>query len=133
MDLGDAARLLLRLTVGGLMLMHGVAKVKRGIAGIADHLVARGLPGVLANAVFLGELLAPLLIILGVASRIGGALVAVTMVVAVWLVHTDEIGRLTRSGGWSLELQALYLVGGVCIVLLGSGRYGLTRGRGSWD
>jgi putative oxidoreductase len=133
MDLGDSARLLLRLTVGGLMLLHGIAKVGKGIAPIADHLVARGLPGVLANAVFLGELLAPVLILLGIATRVGGALVAATMVVAVWLVHSDDLGRLGRAGGWSLELQALFLVGGVCIVLLGSGRYGVTRGRGSWD
>lgn len=133
MDLGDLARLLLRVSVGGLMLLHGIAKVRKGIAPITDQLVARGLPGVLANLVFLGEVLAPALLILGIASRIGGALVAATMMVAVWLMHTGDIARLGRSGGWSLELQALFFVGGVCVALLGSGRYAVTRGRGSWD
>lgn len=133
MELGDLGRLLLRLAVGGLMAMHGYAKLHRGVAGIADQFVARGLPGALANAVFLGEVLGPALVILGIASRVGGALIAATMVVAVWLMHTGDLGHLGRSGGWALELQALYFVGGVCIVLLGSGRYGLTRGRGSWD
>lgn len=133
MDLGDLGRLLLRLTVGGLMLLHGIAKMKKGVAGIADQFVARGLPGVLANLVFLGEVLGPILILVGIATRVGGALVASTMIVAVWLMHSADLFRLGRSGGWSLELQALFFVGGVCIVLLGSGRYGITRGRGSWD
>ena len=133
MDLGDLGRLVLRLSVGGLLLLHGIAKLKKGVAPIADQFVARGLPAVLANAVFLGEVLGPALVIVGIASRVGGALIAATMIVAVWLMHAGDLTRLGRSGGWSLELQALFFVGGVCIMLLGSGRYGATRGRGSWD
>lgn len=133
MDLGDLGRLLLRLSVGGLLLLHGIAKVKKGVASISDHFVAHGLPGVLAYAVYLGEVLAPALVILGIATRVGGALISMTMIVAVWLVHTGDLTRLARSGGWALELQALFFVGGLCIALLGSGRYGVTRGRGSWD
>ena len=133
MDLPDLARLLLRLTVGGLFALHGLAKLRRGAASIGDQLVAHGLPAALSNLVFLGEVLGPLLVILGIGTRIGGGLIAATMLVAVWLMHLGDLGSFGRSGGWALELQALYLVGGVCIALLGAGRYAVTRGRGSWD
>lgn len=133
MELGDVGRLILRLSVGGLLLLHGIKKLSKGIAPIADQFVSRGLPAVLSNAVFLGEILGPALVIAGIASRVGGALIAATMIVAVWLMHLDDVTHLGRSGGWALELQALYFVGGVCIMLLGSGRYGVMRGRGSWD
>lgn len=133
MDLGDLARLVLRLSVGGMFLMHGVSKLRKGVDPIVSELVATGLPGALAKLVYVGEVVAPLLVILGVAARLGGALIAATMLVAVWLMHIDDLGHLGRGGGWAIELQALYFFGGVCIALLGSGHYGIMRGRGNWD
>ena len=47
----DFGRLLLRLTVGGLMLFHGLHKLIGGIDGIAGMLVAKGLPGFIAYGV----------------------------------------------------------------------------------
>ena len=40
----DFGRLLLRLAVGGLVLLHGVAKLRNGLGGIEGMLEARGLP-----------------------------------------------------------------------------------------
>ncbi len=44
------------------------------------------------------------------------------MLFAIVLVHGGELFSLTKTGGWSLELQAFYLFCGVAILLLGSGR-----------
>ena len=121
------AKLLLRLGVGGMMLLHGIAKVgsDASAAFIKGSLMTNGLPTFLYYGVFIGELLAPLLIIAGLYSRIGGLLVAGNMVFAIFLVHMSEIFKLNGYGGWEIELQMFYLLGGLCIAFLGSGRYAI--------
>lgn len=116
------------------MLLHGMSKLGRGVAGIERMLVEHGLPGAIAYGVYLGEVVAPVMMILGLGSRIGGALLAATMLFAVGLAHADDVLALSdRTGAWGIELQALYLVGGVCVALLGAGRYSVSRGRGRFD
>jgi putative oxidoreductase len=118
-------KLILRLTIGGLVLFHGVAKLMN-ISGAMEYmgklLTAAGLPTFLSYFVFFGEVLAPLMIILGLFSRIGGLLVTINMLFAFFLVHTSQLLTLTKNGGWALELQACYLLGGLAIFFLGSGK-----------
>jgi len=117
-------KLVLRLTVGMLMLFHGVSKLMGGsLDFITAQLGTVGLPGFIAYGVFVGEILAPLMIILGVFARIGGLLMVVNMLFAVGLVHMGDLLAMTDHGGYRLELQAFYLFGGLAIALLGSGRY----------
>ncbi|MCG8344111.1 MAG: DoxX family protein [Chlorobiales bacterium] len=129
----DLGKLLLRLSVGGLMLFHGIHKLKSGLGSIEKTLTDAGLPAYLSYGVLLGEVLAPLLIILGVLSRPAALLEAFVMVAAIYLVHAGELFSLTKHGGHALELQFLYLLGSLAIVFLGSGRYSVSRGRGLWD
>lgn len=42
---GDAARLLLRITLGVLTLLHGVGKLEGGIAAVVGMVAKTGLPG----------------------------------------------------------------------------------------
>ncbi|WP_024889713.1 DoxX family protein [Luteimonas huabeiensis] len=119
----DLGRLLLRLAVGVLVLLHGLAKLRHGVDGIEGMLEARGLPGALAYLSLVGEVVAPLMLIIGLHARIGGAIVAINMLVAIALVHMRELGRLNDSGGWALELQAMFLVGAIVVALIGPGRY----------
>lgn len=119
--MNDLGLLLLRLTVGGLMIPHGIAKIEHGTAGIAKMLEANGLPDVLQYGVYAGELAAPVLIILGFFTRIGALVLAGNMVVAVYLAHMADLTKLNAFGGWAVELQAFFLLGAVCIFLLGAG------------
>lgn len=123
----DLAKLLLRLAVGGLMLFHGVAKLgsTATLSFIKGALLVKGMPAELAYGVFVGELLAPLLLVLGLQARIGGLVIAINMLFAIWLVHMGDLFALGDHGGWRLELQGFYLVGGLCILFLGSGKYAL--------
>ena len=117
-------KLTLRLSVGIFMLFHGVAKVSHpgSLEFIGNSLSNAGLPAFIAYAVYLGEIVAPLIIILGIYTRLGGLIIAVNMVFAIMLAHSAELLMLSKHGGWALELQGFYLFGGLAIMLLGSGK-----------
>ncbi|PCJ92136.1 MAG: GntR family transcriptional regulator [Porticoccaceae bacterium] len=121
------AKLLLRLTVGILILLHGISKITNpgSLDFIHQNLANIGMPTFIAYGVYLGEVIGPLMIIFGYYARTGALLVVINMVFAILLVHSGQLFQLTSHGGWALELQGLYLFGGLVIVLLGSGRYAI--------
>lgn len=129
----DFGKLILRVTVAVLILFHGISKVIGG-AGFITGLVAKaGLPPALGYLVYVGEVIAPLLILFGVWTRIGGLIVVINMIVAVLLVHTSQFFTMAKTGGWALELQALYFAAGLAIALLGAGRYSVAGAGGRWN
>ena len=122
----NAGKLVLRLAVGGLILFHGVAKVLNptgAMTAISGQLAALGLPGYIAYGVYVGEVVAALLLILGFLTRIGGLLIVANMIFALVLVHSSQIFTLSKTGGWALELQGFYLFCGLAIYFLGSGKF----------
>lgn len=134
MEIGDAlGKAVLRITIGGLILMHGVHKLLYGIAPIKQMIMSHGLPAFLAYGVYLGEIAGPLLVIAGLFARIGGLLIVANMIVAILLVHTGMLLSVGPMGGYALELQACYLLGGVAIALMGAGRLSLGGSRGRWN
>ena len=84
-------KLILRVALGGMILMHGIAKLTGGIDFITGSVTAAGLPAFLAYGVYVGEVLAPLLVITGFYSRIGAAIIAINMLFALGLVHGAEL------------------------------------------
>lgn len=120
----ELGKLILRVTVGGLILFHGVAKIlDPSILGfIEDMLSGANLPTFIVYGVYIGEVVAPVMVILGLFSRLSALVIAVNMIVAVLLAHTGDLMSLGQSGGWAVELQALYLFGALAIAFLGSGR-----------
>ena len=124
----DAGKLILRLTLGILMLLHGIAKIFGGIDGLEKTVAGAGLPSVLAYGVYVGEVLAPLLVIFGFYARFGAAIIVVNMLFAIFLAHRTDLFLLTRSGGWALELQGFFLFTALALVFMGPGRFGINRG-----
>ena len=120
----DIGKLVLRLTLGLLTLLHGVGKILHpAVLGfIGGKLVELGLPHEVAYLVYIGEVVAPLLIILGVYSRIGGLLVMINMIFALALAHSTQLLMLNKNGGWAIELEGFYLFCGLAVLLLGSGK-----------
>jgi putative oxidoreductase len=123
----NVGKLILRLALGLLILLHGIAKIQGGIGGIEGMLAGVGLPAQLAWGVYVGEVVAPILVLLGFYARIGGALIALNMIVAIFLAHRAELLQLTQSGGWALELQGMFLFTAIALMLIGPGRHGLNE------
>ena len=123
----DLGKLILRLTVGLLMLMHGLAKIMGGVSGIGGMLQRVGLPDELAWGAYIGEVLAPVLVILGFYARIGAALMVANMLFAIGLAHMKDLFALTPSGAWALELQGFFLACSLVVALIGPGRYSINR------
>lgn len=123
----DLGRLLLRLAVGGLMLFHGVHKLIGGIDGIAGMLAAKGLPGFIAYGVLVGEVLCPVLIILGIFTRPAALVLAFTMIVAWLMVGTGETFALDAVGAWAIESLVYFFIGALAIACLGAGRFALGK------
>ena len=103
--LDELARLILRLVLGVLILLHGWAKIRSGIGGIEAMLAMKGLPGFFAWGVYVGEVLAPILLIAGIWSRMAAALIAINMLVAVFLAHMGHLGQFTSSAVGSLNFR----------------------------
>ena len=120
-------KLILRLMLGGLMLFHGINKVMHGIGFIKGLVVAQGLPEVLAYGVYVGEILAPLLLLLGWHSRVWAGIIAFNMAVAIYLTQMSAFLKLGGHGAWALEVSMFYLLSALVIVLLGSGKYAIAR------
>ena len=123
-----AGRFILRVALGTIILLHGIAKLKGGIDPIAGMVTAQGLPAFLAYGVYVGEVLAPLMLILGFYARIGGALVAINMLVALFLAHRADLFAINpQSGGWAIEFQALLLFAAITVMLIGPGKPGINE------
>jgi putative oxidoreductase len=123
----DLVKFLLRFTTGGLMLFHGFTKVLHGIGRIYIYLEQAGLPRWLGPGVYVGEILAPLLLIFGVFTRSAAWILALTMVFTIDLGFRDSIFTLNQFGGWNIELNVLYLVNAVAIALVGGGNYSFQK------
>jgi putative oxidoreductase len=123
----DFGKLVLRLTLGLLVLLHGIAKVKGGIGSLAPLVTGIGLPPWFAYGVYIGEIVAPVMVILGFFTRIGAFIIFVNMVFAIVLVHRPELLTLGKQGGWALELQGMFMFTALALTFMSPGRYAMTR------
>jgi putative oxidoreductase len=124
----STGKLILRVTLGGLVLLHGISKVINGIEGMDGLLTAAGLPTWFKYGVYVGEVVAPLALIAGYYARIGAWLVAVNMLFAIGLVHWNELFLVeAQSGGLVLEKQYMFLLSAIALALIGPGRYAINQ------
>lgn len=124
----DLGKLLLRLSVGGLMLFHGLHKLFDGVGPIKGMLASHGLPEFIAYGVLVGEVVAPCLVILGVLTRPAAVVLAFTMVVAWLLIGTGKTFMLDKTGAWAIESLVYFFFGALAVAFSGAGRYSLASG-----
>ena len=124
--------LILRLSLGGLMLFHGIGKIVKGVDGLVAKFSETGLPGFIAYGAYIGEFIAPILVILGFRTRIAAFFISLTMLIAICIAHSADVFTVGKSGGWAIELPAMYLLAGVILMFTGAGKYAVSQGS-KWD
>ena len=101
----DIGKLVLRVTLAVLILLHGISKLQNGIDFISGLVSGAGLPSAFAYLVYIGEVVAPLLVLIGLFTRPAALLIAVNMIVAIVLVHMGELFTFTTAvaGHWNCK------------------------------
>ncbi|RXJ68919.1 GntR family transcriptional regulator [Halarcobacter ebronensis] len=120
----DIGKLLLRFMLGFLMLFHGLHKFQYGIEGIKKLVTNSGFPEFVAYGVYVGEIIVPILLILGLYTRISSFIYAVTMFFAIYLAYGSSIFELNvKTGGVYIETPLLFLLGALVLMFIGAGKY----------
>jgi putative oxidoreductase len=114
--------LVMRISFGGLMLTHGIPKMLEFFNGnleiVGDPLGIGAL--VTSILVIIGEVISPLLIIIGYKVRWTAIPAIITMAVAAFMIHgADPLAKK--------EMALLYLAGFVTIALMGAGKYSVSK------
>ena len=129
----DTGKLVLRLGLGLIVLLHGIAKLSSGLGFISGLLASHGLPPALAYGVYIGEIVAPLLLIVGFYTRPAAWIVAINMLVAIWLVRSKDLFVIGKTGGWAMELEGLMLIAALAVALMGAGRFSVGGSGGRFN
>ncbi len=109
---------LVRISTGLIFAVHGYQKFAGGISGVVGFFTKLGIPapGLMAPFVATLELAGGVLLILGLATRWVGLLLAVEMIVTGFWVQVP-------SRGWSAsDLDRSLLAAGLALFLAGPGR-----------
>jgi len=128
----DLGLLILRISVSVLMLLHGISKFSGGLEFIKSMLVEKGLPDFIAYGVIVGEVLAPIAILIGFRTRIAAVIYAFNCLVAILMVHSADIFAMADHGGWALELLGLYFFGALALFFTGAGNIAVSK-TNKWD
>ncbi|QKF72872.1 putative membrane protein, DoxX family [Aliarcobacter faecis] len=123
----DIGKLILRVSIAGLMLFHGFFKLFNGIDGIKGLVTNAGLPEFLAYGVYFGEIIFPILIIIGLYTRISSLFFALTMVFAIFLAHGNDLFSLGKTGAPVIELALIYLLTSISIMFIGAGKFSFDK------
>lgn len=128
----DLGIFITRIATGFPMLVYGISKIIHGIGFIEQMMTQQGLPSFLAYGVFIGEIIAPVMIILGFRIRLAGLAFAANCFTAIILAQTGNIFKLNEFGGWALELLVIYMLCGLSFFFSGAGKYAVST-KTRWD
>lgn len=126
----DLSYLLIRITVGGQLLVHGIVKLMgAGVAAFAAGSLARrgiepALP--LAYVIFFNETVGAVCLILGLFTRVIAAIIAVEFFLITFVVHFHNgYSFSSPGGGWEYPFMWGLII--FAISLRGGGPYSLDR------
>lgn len=108
---GDIGRAVLRIVPGVIIAAHGWQKLTGGIDGFAGFVDSLGLPAPMALAYLVTglELGGGVMLVLGLLTRVSGALLAIQMLATGFYVKASllDVGFIAAQGGgagWELDL-----------------------------
>ncbi|GAA0743355.1 DoxX family protein [Gaetbulibacter jejuensis] len=128
----DIGLLLLRTSIASTMLVYGITKLINGVSFISGLLSDYGLPSFFSYGVYIGEILAPLLIIIGYRTKLAGLIFAINCLVAILMVQLPNFFTLNEFGGWYVGPIVIYFVFGLAMFYTGAGKIALSY-TNKWD
>lgn len=128
----NVAILLFRISIPFTMLIYGIDKITNGTGFIGSLLDAYNLPSFLVYGVFIGEIIAPIMLLLGYRSRLAGLLFAFNCLLAILMAQIQYFFTLNQFGGWTLDLLFIYLVAGIAFFYSGAGKHSISTSH-AWD
>jgi putative oxidoreductase len=126
----DLAWLLVRLTAGGFLFVHGFQKITAlTVAGFAENSLARrGIePSLLfAYVIFFNETIGAILIMLGLFTRVAATMIGIEFLIITFVAHwPNGFGWTQPRGGWEFPLFWGLII--AAIGLRGGGPYSVDR------
>ena len=118
MMLHDVTHFGLRLVVGAIFIAHSIGKFDPGFGGFVASL---GLPPEMQIPIALAELVPGILLIVGVLTRISGAIISMVMLGAIFVVK----GAQSLTGDSGVEFDLILLAVCLVIIVIGPGRLSL--------
>ncbi|WP_442597685.1 DoxX family protein [Neobacillus sp. D3-1R] len=115
----EIGALILRVTLGALFLVHGVVKFQGGIENIVGWFSSIGLPGFMAYAVALIEIIGGIALIVGLGTRIVSTILSLLMIGAILKVKLS-VGLLGNGQMAGYELDLGFLAMAVYLLISGS-------------
>lgn len=123
----DFGLLLVRLAIGIPMLFYGISKVVYGVDPILEMVESHNLPGFFTYGVYIGEVLAPLMLVVGFYVRAAALLFSFNGLCALLIGQSTAVFKLNDYGGWAVEVLFMYIVVGLSLCFTGGGSYALRR------
>jgi putative oxidoreductase len=123
----DLGVFITRIAIGIPMLIYGISKLFYGVDFIKNILLEKGIPEILAYGVYLGEIVAPIFIIIGFRTRLAGLIFSVNCLTAIFLTQTNDIFKLNDYGGWAPELLVIYMLTALSLLFTGGGQLSVSR------
>ncbi|MGR3853562.1 DoxX family protein [Chryseobacterium indologenes] len=128
----DSGLLITRIAIAFPMSVYGISKMIHGVGFIEDMMSMHGLPSFFAYGVFAGEIIAPVMLIIGFRARLAGLIFAANCFTATILAQTANIFKLNEFGGWALELLVIYMLVSLSFFFTGAGKYAVST-QNKWD
>lgn len=128
----DIGILIIRLVIAIPMLMYGITKLFHGIGFIEELLESYGIPSIVGYNVYIGEILAPIAIIIGYRTRLASLIFTINCLVALLLTQTQYIFALNDHGGWAIEQLAIFSLIPLALYYTGAGKLALSTVN-KWD
>src|SRR3546814_13916459 len=103
----DFGKLVLRIALGALILLHGISKLKTGLGPIEGMVVSYALPGSFAYGALIGEVLAPLMLLFVFSARLDAIIVAINILFVFGMASMGPIRQLNVPRARALHLKGM--------------------------
>ena len=119
--LHDVAYMGLRASVGIIFIVHGFGKF--GNPGFGGWISSMGIPAEMQIPIALAEFIPGILLLIGILTRLSGALLSIIMLGAIFLVK----GASSLTGDKGYEFDLVLLAVSLVIIVSGPGRISISH------